>query len=83
MNWKDLMNSSEEFLNDPSNISHFSLREHPEFPNLSKLDENEVLEILTDFLKAENQAVTIKNLLNYAPFYEMILSKSNMPSIYG
>lgn len=83
MFWKDLMNQSDEFLNDPVNVHHFSLKGHPEYPNLSSLSEEDVLAMLTEFLLGENQSITIKNLLNYAPFYEMILNKQNLPSIYG
>ncbi|TGL61817.1 hypothetical protein EHQ58_04170 [Leptospira ognonensis] len=83
MFWKDILNQSDEFLNDPNNIRHFSLKGHPEYPNLSTFSEEDVLAMLTEFLEAEKQSISIKNLLNYSPFYEMILSKQNIPSIYG
>ncbi|TGN19700.1 hypothetical protein [Leptospira idonii] len=83
MNWKELLNQPDEFLNDPKNSELFNLKGHPEFPYISDLDEAEVLAILQEFLIAENQPITIANLLNYAPILEMTLIKKNLPSIYG
>jgi len=83
MNWKELLIQSDEFLNDPKNTYLFNLKGHPEFPNLSLLSEDEVLETLSEFIKAEGQNVTLNSMFAYAPFYEQMLAKSNLPSIYG
>ncbi|MCZ8156884.1 MAG: hypothetical protein O9264_12225 [Leptospira sp.] len=83
MNWKELSNQSEDFLNEPSNINQFSLKGHPEYPHLSDLPEEELIEMLSEFVIAEGHQVTITNMLNYAPIFEMLLFKKNNPSIYG
>ncbi|MCZ8344573.1 MAG: hypothetical protein O9301_16180 [Leptospira sp.] len=83
MNWKELLTLSEEELMDQNLVSEFNLVGHPEFPNISELDPRETLELLTEFLEAENQIVSIQNLLNYAPFIEIMLIRKNLPSIYG
>ncbi|GBF51902.1 hypothetical protein LPTSP4_34400 [Leptospira ryugenii] len=83
MNWKEMINQEDAFLDDPRNAKEFSLKGHPEYPFLSQLDEEEVLEILSEFLEAEGQIVSIKNLLQYAPIFEITLHRKNLPSIYG
>ncbi|MDZ4726351.1 MAG: hypothetical protein SH817_09340 [Leptospira sp.] len=83
MYWKDLLNQPEEFLNDPNQIHEFSLKDHPEFPYISQLNEDEVLEVLEEFVKGEGHTVTIQTLFQYAPIFEMMLYKKNMPSIFG
>lgn len=83
MEWKKLLTLSNDELLDPMLVSEFNLVGHPEFPNISELDPEETLELLTEFLQAESQTVNIQNLLNYAPFLEIILIRKNLPSIYG
>ncbi|TGN14544.1 hypothetical protein [Leptospira ilyithenensis] len=83
MFWKELINQSEEFLQDPNNIRHFSLKDHPEFPYISELEEEEVLELLKEFLSSENQKLSIANMMSYAPVLEIMLIKKNLPSIFG
>ncbi|PJZ44173.1 hypothetical protein [Leptospira brenneri] len=83
MNWKDLLNLEDGQLEDPKLADEFNLVGHPEFPSISSLPPEETLEILKEFLMAENQTVNIKNLLSYAPILEITLIKKNLPTIYG
>lgn len=83
MNWKELLNLDDQQLEDPKLAETFNLVGHPEYPSISNLPPEETLEILTEFLKAEGQTVTIKNLLSYAPILEITLIKKNLPTIYG
>jgi hypothetical protein len=83
MHWKELLNQSDDFLDDINNVKHFSLKGHPEYPSITELDEEEVLELLSEFVVAEGQKLTIQSLLQYAPIFEMVLIKKNLPSIYG
>ncbi|MDF3820301.1 hypothetical protein P3G55_10340 [Leptospira sp. 96542] len=83
MDWKEISNLTENQLLDSNLAKEFNLIGHPEFPNISTLSADETFSFLSEFLKAENQTINLKNLLNYAPFFEMMLIKKNMPSIYG
>ncbi|WP_411821401.1 hypothetical protein [Leptospira sp. 'Mane'] len=83
MFWKEMLNQSEEFLQDPNNIQYFSLKGHPEFPYISDLEEEEVLELMKEFVSSENQKLSIANMMSYAPVFEMMLVKKNLPSIFG
>jgi hypothetical protein len=83
MYWKEILNQSDSFLNDPSEVYHFSLKGHPEYPHISKLDESEVLEMLSDFVRAEGHEPTIQNFLFFAPIFEVMLYQRHYPSIFG
>ncbi|MBM9547490.1 hypothetical protein JWG40_10725 [Leptospira sp. 201903074] len=83
MNWKELLNLNDKQLEDPKLAETFNLVGHPEYPSISELPPEEILEILTEFLKGEGQIVNIKNLLSYAPILEITLIKKNLPTIYG
>jgi len=83
MNWKNWINQEIAFLQNPKNAHLFSLKGHPEFPNLSQLPEEEVLEVLSDFLESEGRVPNLELLLAYAPVYEVTLQKQNLPSIFG
>jgi len=81
--WKDWINQDTKFLRDPGNCSLFTLKDHPEFPNLSLLPEEEVIEVLSEFVRSEGKVVNLEMLLQYAPIFELALQKQNLPSIFG
>ncbi len=83
MHWKEWMNFSDAAKRDPSFAKDFSLKGHPEFPGLSDLDEEEVFEILKEFVLAEGKVPCLETLLAYAPVYEITIQKQNLPSIFG